>query len=318
MIRSAERMVLYRGPLSSCNYGCTYCPFAKHTETRDELALDREALQRFVRWACAPRQLDTRPLSVLFTPWGEALVRSWYQEAIATLSHSDRIAKVCAQTNLSCRLDWIERCNVESLALWCTFHPTETTIERFLKKCSQLLEKRTRFSVGIVATHEHYELALELRRKLPDSVYVWANAFRREDGYYSATQIAQWQALDPLFALNLREYQSLNEECHAGSDAITIDGKGDVRRCHFDPTVLSNIAMDERDFERSLQPTPCTMPTCRCHIGYVHLEPLKLYDVFRGGILERIPHLWPENAPSVSTRPLDVAAKHPHRLVVLR
>ena len=27
--------ILYRGPLSSCNYGCEYCPFAKHRETRD-------------------------------------------------------------------------------------------------------------------------------------------------------------------------------------------------------------------------------------------------------------------------------------------
>ena len=25
--------ILYRGPLSSCNYGCEYCPFAKHAES---------------------------------------------------------------------------------------------------------------------------------------------------------------------------------------------------------------------------------------------------------------------------------------------
>jgi hypothetical protein len=28
---------------------------------------------------------------------------------------------------------------------------------------------------------------------------------------------------------------------------------------------------------------------CDCHIGYVHLETLPLYDVFAGGVLERIP-----------------------------
>jgi len=33
--------ILYRGPLSSCNYGGAYCPFAKHTETDDEHAADR-------------------------------------------------------------------------------------------------------------------------------------------------------------------------------------------------------------------------------------------------------------------------------------
>ena len=29
--------ILYRGPLSSCNYGCEYCPFAKREESRAEL-----------------------------------------------------------------------------------------------------------------------------------------------------------------------------------------------------------------------------------------------------------------------------------------
>ena len=36
--------ILYRGPLSSCNYGCEYCPFAKHTETQAEHDADRAAL----------------------------------------------------------------------------------------------------------------------------------------------------------------------------------------------------------------------------------------------------------------------------------
>jgi hypothetical protein len=39
-----------RGPLSSCNYGCAYCPFAKHRETAAELAEDRRAVERFVAW----------------------------------------------------------------------------------------------------------------------------------------------------------------------------------------------------------------------------------------------------------------------------
>ena len=42
--------ILYRGPLSSCNYGCDYCPFAKHHETAAELARDRRALERFIDW----------------------------------------------------------------------------------------------------------------------------------------------------------------------------------------------------------------------------------------------------------------------------
>ncbi len=57
--------ILYRGPLSSCNYGCDYCPFAKHTETPEEHARDAQALQRFVDWV-GGRASDR--ISVFFTP----------------------------------------------------------------------------------------------------------------------------------------------------------------------------------------------------------------------------------------------------------
>src|SRR5215469_4153283 len=75
--------ILYRGPLSSCNYGCPYCPFAKHAETDEEHATDRRALERFLVW------VEGRPqdrLSVFFTPWGEALIRKRYQQALVRLT----------------------------------------------------------------------------------------------------------------------------------------------------------------------------------------------------------------------------------------
>ena len=52
--------ILYRGPLSSCNYGCEYCPFAKHVETAAELAEDRRDLERLMdafRGLRVPRHL---------------------------------------------------------------------------------------------------------------------------------------------------------------------------------------------------------------------------------------------------------------------
>src|SRR5262245_63951344 len=94
--------ILYRGPLSSCNYDCHYCPFAKRRESAAELAVDREALARFCNWV---RNRTEDQLAVFFTPWGEALVRHWYRDAIATLSYMPNVRKVAVQTNLSCRLD---------------------------------------------------------------------------------------------------------------------------------------------------------------------------------------------------------------------
>jgi hypothetical protein len=76
--------VLYRGRLSSCNYGCQYCPFAKKQDSRAELEADYRDLERFVTWALARK----RPLGVLFTPWGEALIRRPYQEALVRLTNA--------------------------------------------------------------------------------------------------------------------------------------------------------------------------------------------------------------------------------------
>src|SRR4051812_45308034 len=94
--------ILYRGPLSSCNYACWYCPFAKRRETADELTADRLALERFVRWAEAHTDVH---LGILFTPWGEALVRRWYQEALIRLTAQAHVRRVAIQTNLSGNLD---------------------------------------------------------------------------------------------------------------------------------------------------------------------------------------------------------------------
>ncbi len=75
--------ILYRGPLSSCNYGCEYCPFAKLAETAAEHEGDRRALERFLSWV-EDRMSDQ--ISILFTPWGEALIRRRYQQALVRLT----------------------------------------------------------------------------------------------------------------------------------------------------------------------------------------------------------------------------------------
>jgi len=68
---------------------------------------------------------------------------------------------------------------------------------------------------------------------------------------------------------------------------IAVDGDGAVRRGHFiDQPIGNNL---DPGVEAALAPRPCTRTTCRCHIGYVHLEELGLRDLFAGGVLEHIP-----------------------------
>lgn len=276
--------ILYRGPLSSCNYACHYCPFAKRREDRVALAADRRALQRFLAWV-AGRTGDQ--LSIFFTPWGEALVRRWYREALVTLTALPQVEKAVAQTNLSGPLDWVGACDLRKLALWCTYHPTEVRRPAFLARCRTLRELGVRFSVGVVGLHEHEEEIARLRDELPAGVYLWINAYKQVPGYYDAQQIARLTAVDPLFPINLRDHRSAGRRCAAGETAISVDGAGDIRRCHFLREVIGNIY--DPGVEAALAPRPCTRATCRCHLGYSHLADLRLDQVFEGGALERIP-----------------------------
>ncbi|MFK4693839.1 STM4011 family radical SAM protein [Streptomyces pristinaespiralis] len=274
--------VLYRGPLSSCDYDCPYCPFAKRRDSREQLRADRAALERFAGWAAA--QTGDR-LSVLFTPWGEGLVRSWYRRTLTELSHLPHIRRVAIQTNLSCRTDWLAEASTETLALWCTYHPGQTPYDRFLGKCLELVRREIRFSVGVVGFPEHLEEARRLRADLPGHVYLWVNA--PEGHKLSDAEADAWTELDPLFSYSRHPHRSAGLPCRTGESVVSVDGDGTVRRCHFVRAELGNLY--DGSYRSALRPRACPLAVCDCHIGYVHLETLPLYDVFAGGVLERIP-----------------------------
>lgn len=222
---------------------------------------------------------------MLFTPWGEGLVRSWYRRALTELSQLPHIRRVAIQTNLSCRTDWLADADPATLALWCTYHPGQTPYDRFLAKCHELADRGIRFSVGVVGLTEHLEHARRLRAELPEHVYLWINA--AEGHSYTDEEAARWTGLDPLFPYSRHPHRSAGLPCRTGESVISVDGEGTVRRCHFVPAELGNLY--DGSYRRALAPRACPLAVCDCHIGYVHLETLPLYDVFAGGVLERIP-----------------------------
>ncbi len=275
--------LLYRGPLESCNYDCHYCPFAKKKNTREELLYDKNCLDKFVTWVSE----QPYTISILFTPWGEALIRSYYQAAIIRLSHLPNVKKVAIQTNLSSRLGWLTQANKSKVALWTTYHPTEIKVGQFVKKCEQLIVLDIKFSVGIVGKIEHFSVAQELRESLPKSIYVWVNAYKRVANYYTNEDIAFLHQLDPLFNWNNKIYTTRGKACFAGESSLSIDGEGNISRCHFIKDKIGNIY--EQALSDILKPTACSNDQCRCYIGYMHLKELDLAAIYGDRILERIP-----------------------------
>ena len=276
--------ILYRGSLSSCNYDCSYCPFAKTTNTLEELKADYAALERFVEWV---RSRTDRRVGILFTPWGEALVRKPYQRAVVELSNMAHVERVAVQTNLSYRTGWLDEVDRDTAALWTTYHPTQVSRERFLASCHELIALDVRFSVGMVGLREDFDEIEQLRAELPPEIYLWVNAYKREARYYKAKDIARLRTVDPEFTTNLVRHQSLGRECRAGDSSFTVDHNGTVRRCHFIDTPIGNIF--DPNFDDALRPTPCSNDTCGCHIGYIHMPELELYELYGEGLLERIP-----------------------------
>lgn len=282
-----ELSILYRGPLASCDYDCGYCPFAKRRDSPEQLRADRAALARFTAWV---REQTGDRISILFTPWGEALTRSWYREAMVELSHLPQVRRVAAQTNLSCRLDWMERADLNAFALWCTYHPDQVEFARFLDRHRGLTARGVRHSVGVVGQPEHLEAARRMAHALAeDGTYLWINA--AEGHTYTDAEAAQWTRIDPLFEVSRFPHPSRGRACRTGESVISVDGDGRVRRCHFVPKSdpgedLGNLY--DGSFRAALRPRPCPLLQCDCHIGYVHMPELGLYDAFGDGVLERV------------------------------
>lgn len=279
--------LLYRGPLSSCDYDCPYCPFAKRRDSPEQLRADRAALERFADWAAARGPSGDR-LSLLFTPWGEGLVRSWYRRTLVGLSRLPHVRRVAIQTNLSCRTAWLAEADLDTLALWVTYHPGQVGHERFVAKCRELDALGVRYSVGVVGQPEHLAAARRLRAELAPSVYLWINA--AEGLTYTDAEAADWAGIDPHFGYSRHAHPSAGLPCRTGESVLSVDGDGTVRRCHFVRTPLGNLY--DGSYRSALRPRGCPLPVCDCHIGYVHLETLPLYELFGDGVLERVPRAW--------------------------
>lgn len=289
VLKQSRWNVLYRGRLSSCNYGCPYCPFAKTKNTKVELAEDRAQLERFVGWVSNQKN---QTLGVFFTPWGEALIHHYYRNAMIRLSKMPQVSRVAIQTNLSCSVADFKSASKQKVAFWATFHPGENTLERFVERCNELDGLGLRYSVGMVGMKEHLDVLQQLRHRINPNVYVWVNAYKRENNYYTVDEVDLIRRVDPYFDLNCHYYESGGKACHAGETSFTVDGEGNMRRCHFISDKIGNIY--EPGFAAALRQRICLNETCGCHIGYVNRPELDLNKLFGENSLERIPTLWPE------------------------
>jgi hypothetical protein len=261
------------------------------------------ALQRFVDWAggvgpneakaySPPTHEAVRSLSVLFTPWGEALHRARYRKALRALALMPHVEFVGIQTNLSVAPTWASELPATALAkvgLWATWHPTETSLRSFITRVQRALDLGVGLSIGVVATKEHLGHVDDLANALLEigTSLQWINAYKRgyrtPKDYYSSAELARLTELDPWFPNDLLGERSAGRPCDTGTSTISVDGDGEVTRCHFTKRRLGNLYVD--NLNKILAPegtnNPCPRLECNCFQGYVHLTDTSLHDTFR-------------------------------------
>ncbi len=260
--------IYYRGYLKSCNYRCGYCPFSKNKESQMQIKKDKEALARFINYI---ENLQNE-VSIMITPYGEAMYYQYYEEAVAYLTTINNVVNVGIQTNLSFDINkFIEIINSVNgekgkIRLWCSYHPTMVTQEKFIKQCEKLRENNILYSVGCVGVPEEINNLTSLRKKLPIDTYMWVN---RQDGLrraYTNEEKYRLLKIDPLFISQINYNKKNLSECTAGIKSIFIEASGDYYPCHISHKKMGSIYIDGNTTRE------CLAKRCDCYLAYVNTQ----------------------------------------------
>lgn len=258
--------IYYRGSLKSCNYQCAYCPFCKHQSSVRELTDDNKALEQLIRFI----EKAVRPISLMITPFGEALIHPYYQEALAYLTTLPQVRAVGCQTNLSLYLPSFlaliaqYRGDLRKLRLWCSYHPSMVKEESFFAACSILSEAAVPHCVGAVAIAENIVVLKKLKKHLSNDIYFWLNKLDGLRRSYTMEEIEGFLAIDPLFMAQLKRRGRKENLCEGGRRSIFVESNGDYFACNISKVLLGNIYIDGENA------WACQSKRCSCYLAYVN------------------------------------------------
>ncbi|MGN9164849.1 STM4011 family radical SAM protein [Tissierellaceae bacterium HCP3S3_D8] len=280
------KAITYRGSLKSCNYRCSYCPFSKYQQTLEEIQNDKRNLERFCNQLKNIRFKE--PIRILFTPYGEALIHSYYQQSIIDLSKQNFVKRIGCQTNLSIQVeDFImnlikQNAVLEKIVLWTTFHPDMTTVDEFSEKIWKL-SSNISLSVGVVGNPISMEQIQKLRDKLPPNIYMWINQMDGLKRRYTEEEKNLFNKIDPLFNWELKRH--IGSICESGKNHLFIDAKGDQYPCNRALQKLGNLYKEQ---ERH-SPLKCSGKRCDCYLAYSHTNGFKDISFLGEESLLRVP-----------------------------
>jgi MoaA/NifB/PqqE/SkfB family radical SAM enzyme len=87
--------------------------------------------------------------------------------------------------------------------------------------------------------------------------------------------------------MTMRRQPSFGKDCSTGELSFTVDGAGDMRRCHFVDDIVGNCY--EPDWEHALRPRTCPNRFCDCFLGKSKFLADRLVPFFGSTVFERLP-----------------------------
>lgn len=282
--------IAYRGFLRSCNYYCAYCPFCKKTPSSKELSKDAAALKQFVDKICV---FSAKRLTIQILPYGEALLHAYYWTELARLSQLEQVQAVGCQTNLSFavrkQLALFRQSggDVRKLRLWCTFHPTMTTVEEFAAQCAVLQQEQIRFSAGVVGDPANLATIRQLQQVFPEDSYLWINRMEGLGRRYTAAEITAFTEIDPYFSLEITEPAANAALCSGGTTSLFVQGDGSCYNCNLNHRKLGNFYDDNWQGKAA----QCSVRRCSCYLAYALRQDLAALTFFDQHPAFRIPVL---------------------------
>ncbi|MGL5434058.1 MAG: STM4011 family radical SAM protein [Lachnospiraceae bacterium] len=282
------KTICYRGSLKSCNYRCSYCPFSKNPQSAKQLAGDRAALEQFCR-----ETENYKDIGIMLLPYGEALIHSYYLEQIAGLTQQNTVSFVACQTNLSLDIDRLADAGIDlqKLRLWCSFHPSQTSVDAFIGQCEVLLRYDISFCVVAVGDVMALPVIQELRARLHPEIYLWINDMDGKPAPYTKEDIQAFTAIDPLFSLELNNLRADISQCNAGRDSYFINDKGDVFACNISKVPMGNIYRQRLE---EMSGRSCRAKVCSCYLAYSNRKDMERLEVFGRNRAFRIPESGPK------------------------
>lgn len=245
--------------------------------TKGQIEKDKKALWKFVDHM----KQEEEKHAVQVVPYGEALVHEYYWRALAELSQIVTEEYTGCQTNLSFSIEKMLEIyqkyqgRKEKLRLWCTFHPSMTTVEEFVEQCRKLEMEGVSFCVGMVGNPEEIPTLLELRRRLPDSVYVWVNKMEGRKKNYTMEEIEIFQKVDPYFFLQMEHRKADLQKCR---QSVFYEADGSSYFCNLHAAAKGTSGAEG-----------CGRSECNCYLAYSNRKDIEELLFFEPYPAFRIP-----------------------------